>query len=435
MPWLLRNYIETGNPVHPFFSSRLSSRYPYDMIESGEVYEPGISRFTRMERLRKLFLLPWTLSTEGGKRGRYDSPDYYMPGTLFLIFIPLLFLFKGEKEERKILLYLGLFSLFAFISWGIQDEKVKYFALAFPALSVLAARGAEKLSLQGPLFRLLSCGTLLFHFSVNFIFMSMLAQTVYMPLSLVTGALSREDFLSETRAMYPAPSYSVFEYVNHNLPEEVNIIVSGDAKSYHLDRPHVSFAPSGLLPIVTYINLEEVGSGSDLYGILREEEFTHFIFNIPEALRTAGYGYMDLSPEEVRIYREFFDEHLKLLYSDQGVFLYELKESAPEPVQNPVLQVFLSYHQDAAEDLIQDAVSETESGEREKLLEEAAERAEYIIDSGLGSARAHYYLSYSLYMLGETEEALAQASKASEIDSRYNDYYRQIRELAGKRGE
>ncbi len=429
MPWLARNFIETGNPFHPFFSTRLSTKYPYDMLDQSSSLESGMSEFTETERFKSLLFLPWTLSTQGGRPGgSYASADYYMPGALFLIFIPILIVFKGDPKRKKILAYLGLFSVFTFIVWAIQDEKVKYFALAFPALSILAGIGIQRMSLSGALGKVLALGTLIFHLTVNFLFMATMAHALYMPASLTTGALSRDEFLSQTRTMYPAPSFSVFEYVHDNLPEDINIIVSGDAKTYHLDRPHISFAPSQISPLLVYINEEGVENARDIYHLINEDEFTHLIYNAPEALRTAGYGYMDLNREEVTILEEFFNRHLNLLYTDNGVFLYEIVEFSEESVENPFLQVFVIYHQNAASNLIERALSEGRMKRRRQLLENSLERSYKIIDSGLKVARAYYYASYANYLLGKTDRAIEYARDAVMVDPGYEGYHEQLME-------
>jgi len=428
-PWMIRNTLETGNPFYPFFSEQLTSKHPYDIPLGRDTYEEAAERFRRFDRFKNLMHLGWNISIKGGREGPYDSHDYYMSGAVFLIFIPLLLLFKGDEKERKLINMLFLFSLFSFVLWGIQDDKVKYFSPAFPAFSLLSAVAVRRLSFSGGLGSILSKGTLIYHLIVNLLVMSFLAHYVYMPFSVVTGMISRDDFLSESRPMYPNPSYDVFEYAHRNLKkDDVKIMVSGEAKTYHLKLPHIAFSASPLDPLILYSNSKKTETGEDLYRLLKEREFTHIIFNAPEVFRTAGSGFFKIMEKrDILIIREFFKNHLNLLYTSRGVFLYEIVETSDSPVENPVLTVFVKYFSEEAQNALELAQSETDPKKKKKHAETAIEKSGRIIEADIGFARARYLKSHAYYILKEEEKALYYAKKAAEKSAEYEEFYMQVK--------
>ncbi|MGM0567665.1 MAG: ArnT family glycosyltransferase [Elusimicrobiota bacterium] len=436
-PWLIRNTIETGNPVHPQFENFFTTEYPYNIVleEKGQEHKDRITHFTRVEKLKNIISMLWDIPVQGGKFDTpYDSPDYYMTGALFLIFIPLLLLFKGKREETKVIKYLLVFSAASYFFWGIQSEKVKYFAPAFPSLALLAAAGADRMAKAGQIGSIVASGVLGFHLMVNFLTMSFVAQNVYIPFSLVTGMVSRDEYLSDTRQMYPNPSYNSFKYAHDNLSNDVKILVSCEAKTYHLKRPHISFAPSMREPLMIYTSYEEINSGRDLYEFLDEKNYSHIIFNAPEAVRTSSYGYLDLiKEEEVLVQQEFFNEHLNMLYKDNNSFLYEIVESSDEPVYNPVLDVLNHYHQQASESMLENIERGVDGAQKEEFLEKITERADIMLEINNSNAQAHYFNSYSYYLLGNAEKAVYHASNAARLNGAYEQLYQKIKNAIEER--
>jgi len=126
-PYLLRNFINTGNPFHPFFTK---SGVPLRSFPSEYIF----SFYTHIMD----FIVQ--------KYGPYAVPYFYsFPFPLFPLyltfspFFPSSFSFVQRKEDsEELFLFFSLFSLFYIIIWLYQAPEIKiYFILLIPQNSFL----------------------------------------------------------------------------------------------------------------------------------------------------------------------------------------------------------------------------------------------------------------------------------------------------------
>jgi hypothetical protein len=121
-PYLLRNYINTGNPFHPFFS-KLGvplRRFPSDTFF---LFIPYHGFFVRKYGPQGLF---------------YYHPELHYFFYLTLSpFFPFLFLLFKEKKYRESFLFFSLFSLFYIIIWLCQAPEIRYTFPLIPQNSFL----------------------------------------------------------------------------------------------------------------------------------------------------------------------------------------------------------------------------------------------------------------------------------------------------------
>jgi tetratricopeptide (TPR) repeat protein len=153
----------------------------------------------------------------------------------------------------------------------------------------------------------------------------------YNPFALLTGLETRDHYLSLTRPGYPYPSYEAFKYINENLPEDVKIMIIGEAKVHYLKRDFIYNDVHNFTPVVEWTKVSK--NEDELYVKIKEEKITHILINAFEATRTLSYGYLNWNEEEIKIFGQFWQKYIQEIYSaDYGVHL--LKILSPEESHN-----------------------------------------------------------------------------------------------------
>ncbi len=140
-PWLIKNFIFTGNPLYPFFFSSSAM----NATRLG-VYQ-GAAPFGD---LFDLFLLPVRATIQG-----IDGTNGYSVslGPLFLGLSIWAFLNQAEvdKDKKTTINLLGIFSLIGIIIWAIGNQvsgfliQTRFYFSLFPAFAMLSAFGFDQL--------------------------------------------------------------------------------------------------------------------------------------------------------------------------------------------------------------------------------------------------------------------------------------------------
>jgi len=319
-PWLIKNMIYTGNPIFPFLYKWFGSKNLvfYHEYYGNTVLPMGLQSL----KLKELFASPWVLTMEG-----QDSMTFV--GPMFLLFTPFVFFIK---QKRNIINYLILFFLSSYLLWGMSTYKYRYLLPAFSVLSIITAYGLVTLCKRIPKYlgRLIPIVFAIF-MGTNLYSVLMIMHFSYNPFALLTGLETRDHYLSLTRPGYPYPSYDAFKYINENLPEDVKIMIIGEAKVHYLKRDFIYNLVHNFTPVVEWTKVSK--NGDELFVKIKEEKITHILINTFEATRTISYGYLNWNEEEIKIFDQFWQKYVQEIYSaDYGVHL--LKILSPEEAHN-----------------------------------------------------------------------------------------------------
>jgi len=391
-PWLVKNYVESGNPVHPFLGKYWKVKYSHQShTEQTKNYFSAPVR--KKQNFINLLTVPWNLSIKGGGSNKYSSPDYFMIGAVFLAFIPLLFFF--DTKNKKIIYKLLLFSFFTYVLWVLwaPDTKVKYYSPAIPALSVAVAFAIAKTGEINKLMGNIFLWVFIFLITVNLLFMVPFAQVVYKPFSILSGSLSRDKYLSVSRPSYPCPSYGAYMYANEKLSSDAKILIFRDSKNYYLKRKFVTSDVVGHNPLIEFIRNAE--DADEFYNYLKQNNFTHIIINIPEAIRTAVYGTLYFQKKDFIILNKFWEKYIRKIYGLNNVFLYEIlsSEEAAKPHTAPlntVVQTYSIFKMRAAEGSMKSA-----------NWQDALEIINDLINKNVENHRTYYFAGICYYNLGD----------------------------------
>lgn len=316
-PWYIRNIATTGNPIYPFLSGKVGFLQPRAWSFSDPPFYPL--------SLKSMLLLPWK-STMGRLQESFSGP-------IFLLLLPLFFIFKNVSKPVKL-----LWSYFIpyLLLWVIVGKGyLRYFIPALPILSIVASyylfEVKENLFLRKGLV-FVSCVI----FLTNLEFLLSMQKVNRDPWGVALGFQTKEDYLKTQRPSYPCPYYGTINWANRNLPKEAKILFIGECRGYYSKRKFVCGAAADFAPLIEYI--KETENAEALYSRLNEEGITHFLINLKEAIRLKGYNIFYWDKKEFEIFCSFWDKYIKQLYGEDGVYLYEIlsKQDAEKSHQAPI---------------------------------------------------------------------------------------------------
>lgn len=322
LPWYLKNWAFTGNPVYPFvFGGPF-----WDDFRAGAYSGTGTGLgFDPIALLR----LPHDLIL-----GLNDASQDGQPGPLFLIFLPAALVYgfsqwkKSGGVERPFNLLL-IFVLAQYIFWvfgvifsaGLWQSRL--LLPAFVALSPVIAWIFDDLARwDHPQFSLRRFVRLVIILALA---LNLVGQLLHwlpgMPLSYVAGSATRDDILTHWLGSH----YVAMQGINEQTPPDAVVVFLYEPRSYYCDR---DCRPDSILD--TFAHLEYLHN--DATGIAQawhSEGVMHVL------LFETGYEFvreqqMDwISPQNTHLMDELATGHLQLI-ADWGDYqLYEFQETNP----------------------------------------------------------------------------------------------------------
>lgn len=207
LPWFIFSYVNTGNPIYPFFT---------------DLYPVGISAhlFNPLEFLKDIF----TLFTHANDP---ISPLYL----LFFLFIP--FLFKKFSREEKLIFYYSLMSLFL---WYIMPKTGggRFILPYLPAFSVLTVVIMHMLIDKK---RSIFMYALVFFSLASSIMYRGVANAKYLP--VIFGSETKNHFLSTRLNFSFGDFYDIDGFFRKNIHENDMVLLYGFHNLYYIDFPFI----------------------------------------------------------------------------------------------------------------------------------------------------------------------------------------------------
>lgn len=313
LPWLVKNWWQTGNPLFPFFGSVFGARLASGPVGPEAASFTGIGILDKREHLYgeniwQIIALPLRVFFTG----QDDAPQYF-DGVLtpvLILFLP--WAFKGKwLEEKKLLvsfvLLLLLYTVF------LVELRIRYILAAVPLLVILFSYGVFNtyLSIKRPVVLalvLLSFAGWHGVYSVKYF-------RAAEPLAYLTGAVSRTEYL--TRAL---PEYSAFDYINRQTSNDAKVyLLFVGRRAYYCERNY--FHDGGDLPGFLLGAIRVAKTAEQIEQSLRQNQITHLMAR--EDL-LARFLSNNLTPEQGRLWNEFAGRTLKLGFRERGYAVYQL---------------------------------------------------------------------------------------------------------------
>jgi hypothetical protein len=339
-PWMLRNYIWTGNPIYPLYNSFFSNAGPQnddDDIEMDEksLLDEDINRRSKTSSrwgplaIRKIIYgeSGWEIALIPVRiffTGRDDDPKHF-DGRLnpFLFLLPFFAFFRlnGESAisitERKILAaFIILYIIYAFLQ---IDMRIRYIAPIIPPATILSIFGLRNFA-SALASRWNNPSDFLPKACIVMVVGSLLGMNaVYVfkqfsevkPFRYLSGRVSRDEYIAEYR-----PEYKAIQYANQNLPNSSKILALflGN-RGYYSDREIIfgnkifkkvvksSQAPGNIKDELMKMGVSHLIIRYDLFNFWAEKQFT---------------------ANEKEMLAAFFDKDLFRLQSQAGYGLFKL---------------------------------------------------------------------------------------------------------------
>ena len=307
--WLCKNYYYTGNPIYPLASSFVEKNYSPDQHRPSPY---AIRKLLYGETLKDQLLLPWNLSIKTKTKAGHEIDGVINP--IFLVFLPFFFFLPKKTPEIKWIAYFSL--LYFLFFWASSVIRLRYLMPIYPMLALLTTYTIATWETKWK--KLLVAITLGVTFFLNLYWVLIYTAKVD-PIGFIIGKESRHDFLCRH-----LPSYPVFEYVNHNLPQGARIMFLYGGQhgndGYYLDRDY--YYDSGYLGHTTKQILKTSSSPEEVRNAFIHMGITHFFIKWPLL-------YIDFSssfPEEkLLLFKNFCQKYLHLEFKQRGSYLYRLQ--------------------------------------------------------------------------------------------------------------
>ena len=309
-PWLMKNWLQTGNPFYPLLGSFFSAVSGSEMDAASFVHL-GIFEKRELlygENIWQILGLPLRVFFSG----QDDNPQYF-DGVLtpvLVLFLP--WVFKGKWNEEKKLIALFAFGYLLLASLLI-DMRIRYILLIVPWLVVLFVYGIFNmyLSIKQPGFLFASVlvfaawhGTYLWRYVQR-------EET----LPYLRGSETREAFL--VRAL---PEYPAMQYVNRKVASDSKIyLLFLGRRAYYCERDY--FHDAGELPAFLIGAIRKAKDPEDIGQILNSKNITHLM--IREDLLTRFLS-ENLTEARGRLWNDFATTRLNLVFRERGYAVYEI---------------------------------------------------------------------------------------------------------------
>jgi Dolichyl-phosphate-mannose-protein mannosyltransferase len=309
-PWLMKNWLQTGNPFYPLLGSLFTAT-------SGPEIDPA--SFVHLGILEKRELLygenVWQilgLPLRVFFSGLDDNPQYF-DGVLtpaLVLFVP--WAFKGKWNDEKKLIALFAFGYLLLASFLIE-MRIRYILLIVPWMVVLSVYGIFNLylNIKRPAFlvALVSIfgawhGTYLWHYVQR-----------EEPFAYLRGNETREAYL--VRAL---PEYPAMQYVNRKVAPKAKIyLLFLGRRAYYCERDY--FHDAGELPAFLIGAIRKAKDPQDIGQILNSKNITHLM--IREDLLTRFLS-ENLTEDRGRLWNDFAATRLNLVFRERGYAVYEI---------------------------------------------------------------------------------------------------------------
>lgn len=319
LPYLLKNWFLTGNPVYPFF---LGGKY-WDAHRTF-----WYSRVGTGLGLFDLLQAPWEATIFGLEGGVVvGHPPYSATiGPVMLALLPLAALGFNRRSDgtKRLLRSLAIVCLIAFIAWLVQLALSKLLVqtrLLFPILPMvvlLGLAGYEGLTSGGRIARLtrLALGTLIgLMLALNLLEVCIFIVDMN-PARVLLGRQTEAEYLAERLGEY---AYVMADI--NQLPEGSVVRFLWEPRSYHCAR-HVTCEPDALLDRWWHTWQHETDE-SAIAETWRDEGVTHVLVFHAGGQAVQEEGFDPLSDEAWMGLTSFIDGHLiKLTVREGGYALY-----------------------------------------------------------------------------------------------------------------
>ena len=306
-PWLLKNYIFTGNPVWPAMNGVFNGKY-WDKEHQEQVAKLTLKR---VPSIINFLRLPWDIHTQTGSRIPIENIDYEESiGPYFLVFLPLYFILK---KKNKVINKFFVLILVSVSIWFFLSYVLRYIIFVWPLIAIISAYVIVEL-LKNPQISKIVKILLVFTFCFN---IAVWAAMNLKSLPVAFGLETHDEFLSR----YPGSVYKASKFINANLPEDSKILLFRDKRGFYLDRNYLWADPL----FQDYIDYSKIKNEDYYYNLLKSIGITHVLVNTEFEWRGQIAYEHRYSQRILNMMDRFLKKYTKNLYNNYGILVNELR--------------------------------------------------------------------------------------------------------------
>lgn len=262
-PWYVRTYVNTGNPVFPFFASVFETR-DWDAWRSS-VYQNEQRSFgvgKEPERLGHAILglayQPGRYTNPGQDSGR-GFPTGAVGFAVVLVGVSAALATRRDKRQALVLATVGV----GLAMWFVLSQQSRYLTVYMVPLAMLA--GGQVV--HAP-WRKAVAAAIAVQCLVTFAMLASFQTKDQIP--VVTGAVTQDEYLTKRMPVYRANK------VISQLPKDSYVALYDEVFGFYLDRKYF-WANPGHSKLIPY---EDAPDGASLVSALRKIGFTHVYVNL-----------------------------------------------------------------------------------------------------------------------------------------------------------
>lgn len=286
--WFIKNYLQTGDPLYPVLLLARIQMHGSD---------PAPIALT----MSNVFLFPWKYTMGVLQQETRVGP-------LFLIFLPLLLLYKARDKKLQVLL---VYFVVIFLPWvTIGKGYQRFFLHGTGVVSIIIA--SYIVSLASPLIKKCVIALVCVLGFFNIINALYLQKTSMDPLGYLVGQETMSSYLSCMRMSYPDPYYPAYDWVNHNAPPDSTVLIVGETRGFYLERPYVASIAGFVHPFVSVV--QGAATGEKLYSRLTSDGIHYMVLNASEARRLASYAMMPWQSKDIEVLFDFLTRHTEEVF-------------------------------------------------------------------------------------------------------------------------
>ena len=340
-PWLIKNYVLTGNPIYPLHNSLFQKDQKPTVADSQSTADEAPSALQQINSTgsgafasRKILyhetwwqalLLPVRFFIEG----QDDNPRFF-DGKLtpFLLVLSILaFMFRPsspqEGLEKKILLSFAL--LYFFLTFFQQALRIRYIVPIVPPLVILSMYGLRGLkdvlgrrtggkNVKTPTAAVIVTGISCLMLGYNMHYLLKQFATVA-PLSYLRGEITREQYITAYRPEYPA-----IQYANSLLPPDAKVLcIYLGNRGYYMNFQPVFEQPydsSGIFS--TFLRLND--QKKDILKLISKKGITHILLRDD----LTGTWFNLLTPQQKTFISPIFQNLTQPMFKLKGHTLFRI---------------------------------------------------------------------------------------------------------------
>ena len=322
LPWLVKTFLETGNPVFPFMYETLGGK-DWNIQLNREFVKWHFQDYGMGKSLGALLSLPWNLTFKvAGNFGWKSAYPERELGCFFLFFLPLLFVSGKIFRKHGAAVFMVVAGLAA---WFAGSQQIRFLLNFWPCLCLLYAAGLFKVARVHWTGAVLACA--LAAGAAAFTFQGY-AGRAFEPAGAAFTSSEGKKISYIEKNLPPFRAFAALDLLTADDPARAGIMM--ESRTFYSSSDFVWLTPTqqGLL------DYSQIFSGDSLYKRLGELDIGYVMIHHRTYSRL--YAYLENEKKSGRPHSEYFlkcfsgfrelltGKKSKLVYADNDFAIFKL---------------------------------------------------------------------------------------------------------------